>query len=179
MGEFSSGKSLTARNIFLRADPPFERLIVCHIDAKTKEWNDCNAHILDYIPDPDSWGNGEQKTLCIIDDINFRGMSKQQKSNLNRLFGYTSSHCNVSVILTTQNFYEVPISVRRMANFFVVWKSRDLRNMRSMASRMGFSTEEFMKLVNDHLTAYHDSLWVDYTPHSPFFIRKNGYKMIE
>ena len=38
-------------------------------------YDDCDPDlIIDYIPSPTSWGDGDEKTLCIIDDIDFQNI---------------------------------------------------------------------------------------------------------
>ena len=73
--------------LFVRADPSFERVIVIHPEGEdAKEWDDCNPDaILDYIPSPTSWGDGDEKTLCVVDDICFQNLNKQERGYFDRL----------------------------------------------------------------------------------------------
>ena len=83
------GKSTMIKNILLRADPPFDTIVLIHPDAESDEYKDVKAIVLDYIPEPSEW-NYKGKTLCIVDDIELKLMDKKQKSNLDRLFGYVT-----------------------------------------------------------------------------------------
>ncbi len=183
VGRPNSGKSLFAKNMLIRADPPFERLIVIHPEGKdTQEYDDCSPDaILDYIPSPTSWADEDGEypsTLCIIDDIDFQNLGKEQSGYLYKLLSYVSSHRNVSVILTTQDYYVVNPQVRRQMNVIVMWRSRDMRNMKSVASKIGITPKQLEKLVETHLTEYHDSLFFDFTNRTPYPLRKNGFERI-
>lgn len=175
------GKGVAIRNMMIRAQPAYQRLIIIHVDEKTTEYDDCSPTLItNKVPDPDSeiWGETDMKTLCIIDDVPFRSMSKSQKSNLIMLFRNVSSHRNVNIMLTCHNFFSVPIELRRSANFFVVWRSRDRRNLKAIAGRVGYSQDEFTAIIDQYLVGFHDSLWIDHTPRSEFPLRINGYEML-
>lgn len=183
VGRPNSGKSLFAKNMLIRANPPFERLIVIHPEGEdTKEYDDCSPDaIIDYIPPPTAWEDedGETpKTLCIIDDIDFQNLGKEQSGYLYKLFSYVSSHKSISIILTTQDYYVVSPQVRRQCNVIVMWRSRDMRNMKSVASKIGITPQQLQNLVETNLTEYHDSLMFDFTNRTPYPLRKNGFERI-
>jgi len=181
-GRPNVGKSNTVRNLILRADPPYTRLIIIHCDKHTTEWDDMSPTLItDKVPAPTSpiWGGTDIKTLCVLDDVSFRGMSKKQKSNLIMLFRNVSSHRNTNIALTCHNFFSVSIELRRSANFFVIWKSRDTRNIKALASRVGYPPNEFLELMNTYCRDHYDSIWVDCTPRSPYALRRNGYQLID
>jgi hypothetical protein len=92
------GKSTVVKNILLRADPPFEEVFLIHCDDSTKEYDDVECQFLDDIPAPSEW-QGEVKTLVILEDLEYKQMSKDQKRNLDRLMGYVSTHKNISAKL--------------------------------------------------------------------------------
>ena len=175
----SCGKSTTIKNIILRADPPFERITVVHYSAQdTTEWDDCNAEILDAIPDPaDIEAKG--KKLLILEDLELACMSKDDLRKLNRLYGYVSSHKNMSICLTAQNAFDVPTCARRMSNLFVLWKMPDLNAMSQLASRTGMSSKDFLNIFQNHILDDHSNLWIDMTKDSPAKMRINGYKVME
>ncbi len=179
LGPPNVGKSSTALNLLLRADPPHEKVVVVHCDPSyTKEYDCLGEHVemLDKIPDPEEF-DGECKTLVILDDLDFKLLSKEQHRALSRLFGYVSTHKNVSVILCAQDTFNVPAIVRRTSNLFVFWKAVDLDSLAATARKTGMAAEAFRGIF-EHFTDPHDSLWIDLTKKSPMKLRKNGYLRI-
>lgn len=130
------------------------------------------------IPAPEEW-EGLVKTLVILDDLEFKAMSKDQKRNLDRLFGFVSTHKNISVILCSQDPFSVPAIVRRCSNLWVLWKLPDLDAMSICARKTGLKSQSFNILFNTLNINGHNSLWIDMTEKSPYPLRKNGYTLIE
>jgi ABC-type cobalamin/Fe3+-siderophores transport system ATPase subunit len=176
-GPPNCGKTNIIKNIMIRSD--FEEAILIHCDSEhTKEYDDLeNIIVLNEIPAPDEWG-GIKKTIVILDDLEYKGMDKKQKQNLNRLFGYVSTHKNISVFLTSQDCFNVPSSVRRCANVWILWRSADIDNMANMARKSGISSKDMKKIFNQLMQTSRDSLWIDRTSGSPAALRKNGYDLI-
>ena len=174
LGTPNCGKSTTAKNIIIRQDPPFEEVYVIHCDYEnTKEYEDVGAQMLGEIPAPEEW-EGQVKTLVILDDLEYKQMSKIQKKNLDRLFGYVSTHKNISVILCAQDPFNVPPCVRRMSNLWILWKINDTDSLNTCARKAGMKKDEIkdiFKMFDDP----RDSLWIDNTSHSPWPMRKNGF----
>jgi hypothetical protein len=180
LGPPHTGKSTTIKNIILRADPPFERAICVHCDAEhTREWDDIGADMVSAIPPPSDFGGNEEKTAVIIDDVSLKQMSKEQKSNLDRLFGYVSTHCNVSVFLTSQDSFNIMPCVRRCANLWVIWRIRDLDSAMCLARKAGIKRDQFNYIFDNFIHEMHDSLWLDHTHKSPAPLRINGYDILE
>ena len=164
----------------LRADPPFEEVVVIHCDSGyTKEYNDIgeNLEMLNEIPAPEDW-EGLKKTLVVLDDLEFKGMNKQQKRCLDRLFGYVSTHKNISCILCSQDAFNVPPIVRRCSNLWVLWRCPDLDAMATCARKTGLKANNFNSIFNQLMMEPRDSLWIDTTAHSPYPMRKNGFQII-
>lgn len=179
LGRPNVGKTTIVKNILLRAEPPFMELFVIHCDSDyTKEYEDIDSKMLNEIPAPEEW-QGDKKTLVVLDDLEYKTMSKEQKRNLDRLFGYCSTHKNISCILCSQDGFNVPPIVRRCCDLCILWKSNDLDTMANIARKSGLSKTDFQRLFK-LLTEYRDSLWLDMTGggKSPYPIRKNGYSYI-
>lgn len=178
-GPPNSGKTTVIKNLVLRAYPEFEEIKVIHCDGNfTKEYEDLDVEMLDgNIPAPEDW-EGEKKTLVILDDLEFRQMSKDQKRNLDRLFGFVSTHKNISVIATSQDAFNLMPCVRRCANIFVLWKSHDMDAMATLARKSGLKAEDFRQLFK-LCDKPKDSLWIDLTDKTPAPLRKNGFEIIE
>lgn len=180
LGPPGMGKTTIVKNLLLRADPPFEEVVVIHCDSGyTREYDDIGdqVELLSEIPAPEEW-EGMVKTLVVLDDLEFKGMNKDQKRNLDRLFGYCSTHKNISVILCSQDAFNVPPIVRRCSNLFILWRMRDLDSLAMVARKSGLSPAELKKIFDTIMTEPRDSLWLDYTPGTQYPLRKNGYLTI-
>ncbi len=159
--------------------PKFVEVYVIHPDPNyTKEWDDIGAVMLDHIPSPEEWA-GEVKTLVILDDMEFKMMSKDQKRALDRLFGYCSTHKQISCLLAAQDTYNVPPCVRRCCNFYVFWKMQDLDSLAMTARKTGMKASNFNCIFNELMMNTHDCLMIDTTKDTPYPLRKNGYTLIK
>ena len=185
-GKPNVGKSAIIQNIILRADPMFQRVVICHGDAaQTKEYNwlkddnnKDNVTIIDYIPAQTDWA-GDVKTLCIIDDLELSNLNKQQSQALSKLFGYVSTHRNVSVCCCVQDFFSIPCVVRRCVNIIVLWKSHDLTTMSQIAKKAGLTPEQLLGIFKKYCPEYRDSLTIDLTPNSRAMLRINCFQPID
>ena len=176
-GSPNSGKSTVVKNIAVRCNPSFKKIIIVHCDPEfTEEYNDMKADIIGEIPAPEEF-EGNEKTLVILEDLDYKNFNKQQKNNISRLFGYVSTHKNVSVCLCSQDSFNVPPIVRRCSNLFVFWKTPDLDSISNIARKTGYTACQFREFFKS-LTKAHDSLWLDLTKGSPAPCRKNGYILI-
>ena len=178
LGPPNCGKGTVVKNVLMRAKPPFQEVYCIHCDPEyTKEWDDCDAQMMSQIPPPEEW-KGEVKTLVIIDDLDLKGLSKVQTKNLSRLYGFVATHKNVSVILCSQDAFNVPPIVRRCSNLWIMWKINDLDAMSAVSRKSGMSSSNFNSIFNQLMMDQHDSLWIDCTNKSPYPLRKNGYTLI-
>ena len=180
LGPPNMGKSNVVKNLILRAKPPFQEVIVIHCDAEyTKEYEDLGSdvEVLSEIPAPEDF-EGLVKTLVVLDDLECKTMSKDQRRHLDRLFGYVSTHKNISVILCSQDAFNVPPIVRRCANLWVLWKGNDMDSMAMCAKKSGLKVEDFNYIFENIMTEHRDSLWIDNADKSPYPLRKNGYTLI-
>lgn len=171
----NAGKSTVVKNILLRADPMYEKIFLLHCDDDSEDYADIQLTHLKEMPEQ-SFFDRETKKLLIIDDFEFKNMKKDDLRKLSTLFRYASSHKNLSIFTCTQNFYSLPIIVRRTSNCFVLWDNNDKRYIQDMASKCMIPKKKFLELFS-HLTNFHDSLWIDLTKGSPAKIRINGYNI--
>ena len=176
-----AGKTCIILNLILRvaqSPRPFQKIIVVHCDPNTtKEYSKVKATLLAEVPKPSEF-SGDRKTLVILEDIDFLSMKKEQKGCLDRLFGYVSTHKNVSVIATSQNPFTIPANVRRCANLFVFWSSHDLDALSTLGRKSGLSAEQLHYIFTTQCTEYHDSLWIDLTSGTKHRFRKNCYEPV-
>jgi hypothetical protein len=135
------------------------------------------VNYLSEIPPPDFF-NAKGKKAVVLEDIDFLSMSKLQRGNLDRLLGYVSSHKQTSIFITCQNFHNIPASVRRMCNFFVLYKTNDLTDYNNIAKKVGISIDTFHKTFHN-MKNKRDSLWIDLTENTPYPLRLNGCTLLD
>lgn len=178
MGPPNCSKTTSIKHIVLRAKPAFEEVIVIHCDPEyTQEWDDIDAEVICGIPDPKSWP-GLVKTFVILDDIGYQGLSKEDKASLDRLFGYVSTHKNISVALTSQDGINIPPAIRRCSDIWAIWKTSDKGAMTRIAGKAGVEKEDFKNIFTHLMPNLRDGLWIDNTCDSPYPLRKNGFIML-
>lgn len=178
IGPPSSGKSTLIKNIAIRCKPKFKEILVYHFDPDgSSEWSDLDAEMLTEFPDPKGFSR-DKKRLLILEDCNLKGMGNDQRAKLNRLFGYTRSHCNLSICLTAQNPYDIDPPIRRMCNLIVLWKNHDLSSLKSLASRTGLKAKHIEFIMIYLLKQPHSSLMIDLQRDSPAPYRIDGYTPI-
>ena len=179
LGKPNVGKGVVIKNLILRQKPYFEEIYCIHPDGRyTEEWKDVDAIMLSDIPPPDQF-EGKVKTLVILDDLELQNLGREQSAYLDRLYGYCSTHKNISVICANQDFFSIPSIIRRCSNLFVLWKSHDLDSMNFIAKKVGLTKEEFRYLFRHFINKKRDSLWIDLTDNTPYPLRKNGFTLIE
>lgn len=179
LGPPNVGKTTIVKNLLLRAKPQFEKVFVIHCDPDyTQEYDDVGGEMLDEIPAPNEW-DGDCKTLVVLDDLEFKTMNKDQRKNLDRLFGFVSTHKDISVVLCSQDPFNVPPIVRRCSNLWILWKLNDLDALATCARKTGMKSNSFNSIFNQLMLKSKDSLWIDMTSNSPCPLRKNGYTCIK
>ena len=96
----------------------FKRIIVVHNDITTQEYKLLDCDIVDEIPHIDEFDKTE-KTLLILEDLNYKHMTKEQKHRWKRMYGTWSTHNNISVWSTFQTSFSSPPQIRQMCIFIV------------------------------------------------------------
>jgi len=177
----NGGKTTVILNIVLRVacgERPFEKIIVVHCDPKTtKEYDAIDRELRSDIPAPEEF-DARRKTLCILEDLNYLNMSKEQKGRLERLYGYASTHKNVSCMLTAQDPFRILPTVRRCTNFFVLWNNSDGDMLKTLAQKIGLEPDRLQTILQRECRGAHDSLWLDFTVDTPAPFRRNGYECL-
>ncbi len=178
VGPPNCGKTSMILNILMHNRPYFEEVIVIHCDPKyTKEYEDIPVKMLDSIPAPNEW-EGAKKTLVILDDLEYKQMKKEEQRNLNRLFGFVSTHKNISVCLSAQDTFNTPASVRRCANVWVLWKIDDMDSIQTLARKIRMSAKTISTLFKKYIHDEHDCIMIDNSKRSPYRIRINGVEPV-
>ena len=126
MGPPHVGKTLCVKNICLRCN--FKRIIVIHgLGESTREYDDLEPEcVLTEIPSIEFFKDIDSKTLVVLDDIDFKNLNKEQSHILNRLYGTLSTHKQISCILCSQDFFQLPPIIKRCSNFFILWRPYEL-----------------------------------------------------
>ena len=175
-------KTNTLKNILVRQNPPFEKIYLIHCGGKvTEEYEDFNVELLTEIPTPydKEIFDPLKKTLLILEDLNFKSMGKQEMKNIDRIYGYTSTHQNLSIYTTSQGFFAIPHMVRLMSNVLILWRSADLDSMEIIRRRVDMTRDDWYYILNNYLKEPFDSLWIDNTKDSPAPLRINGYDIVK
>lgn len=174
------GKTTVIINVIMRAaqgKKPFQRIVVIHCDPEdTKEYEDLDCEMLEKIPDPKEFLS-DMKTLVILEDLNYMSMDKVQLGCLERLFGYVSTHKNISCMATGQDIFRIIPTVRRCTNIFVIWKSHDTLMIKALANKLNINPDKFAACLEEKCKTLHDSVWIDFTDDTPAPHRKNGYEI--
>ena len=180
IGPPSVGKSFICKHLLLHQKPMFKELYIIHGDSDcTKEYEDVEpTMMLNEFP-PIEFFDGSQKTLVIIDDVEYSSMNKEQQGRMNKLVRYGSSHKNLTLYFTHQNFFSLPILVRKLCNVFVIWKPRALGELKMIANRVGMRAEELECIFDNICTDYRDSLCIDLHYKTPALLRKNIWEPID
>lgn len=182
LGPPNVGKSTAVKNVVVRAKPKFDIIYLLHCDILgTTEYDDIEAEKLTEIPAPYDAAlfDRKKKSLLIMDDMEFQFMNRGQKKKLDRLFGYTSTHRSLSIVVCAQDFFNLPPCIRRMSNVIVVWHVLDLDLKNTIGRRIGLKKGEFDAIAQRHWNGVHDSLWVDTTKGTKYPLRLNGYCPID
>jgi len=175
------GKTNLIHNILLRANPPFKKIYLFHLGGETtQEYKDVDCELLNEIPEPNDsmFDKKAEKQLLIIEDQNSSYFKKEVMLKFDRFLGYTSSHLGLSIICSTQSFWNVPKPIRELCNIYIIWKSKDIDSLKLIGKKCGLSKEEIIYLMFEYVKDYHDSLWLDCSKYSPYPVRINGYQII-
>ena len=161
-GNPNSGKSLAILNMLLHKKPPFQKIYLIHNDPSTLEYNSVDCEVMEELPEIDEIDT-DLRNLIIIEDIEYRTLSKDQKRLLDRYFGCYSTHCNISIWITAQDGISIPPTIRRMASHVFLWRSNDLNHLTILSSRFGLNQKDLKYIFDNLLTDPHDSLLIDST----------------
>lgn len=177
------GKTAWIKNILARIRPKFKKIYLLHCGGGSQIEYDkklIDFTILEKLPPINSEVfNPMVKTLLIIEDKNFNYFSKTDLHTIDRYYGFISTHKNLSIICSSQSFFDVPVPIRQMSNIYVLWKNRDLDSMKAIGRKVGLTKDELQFLIKKYLVKIYDTLWIDMTKGSPYPLRKNGFIPIE
>ncbi len=125
-GRSGAGKGSTAENILHRATPAFDRIVVYHYDTSTLEWEDCDAEMIDELPEnPAKFWDRDKKNLLIIDKVPMDS-NKESRNHLDMKL--TMLHRTAALACTScsnhSRVFRVPCGGRRTFGLFgAAWTS--------------------------------------------------------
>lgn len=181
----SSGKTNYIFNLLLRQKPPFERIMIWTQSQHSREYEDLDVEYFDHCPteeelleEIDPKTHQPPKQVLIVEDCELENLPKEEKSQLLRILKHYSSHFNTSVIMTVHDLIQIPASMRRTCNVFVLWKLTN-GTMKILGDRFNIDNKILYNMCTKHLNNQHDSIMIDLTANSPYKFRKNLFEILD
>ncbi len=138
--------------------------------------------ILSDFPEPEDLVTGADdemlKTCVIIDDFDLSRLTKTQQVNVSKLFRYLSSHNNISIMCSYQDFFSIPIIIRKCATQFLIYKPRNNDELTVISKRVGIKRDEMHNIFNREIKTKRDCLLIDLSCPEEFMIRKNIFTVL-
>ena len=181
-GPPGSGKrNMLLHLLFKMRAKPFQTITVCHSDENTTEYDllsdQPNYKLRGYsqegLPGKDDF-DLKKRNLLILDELPFLEMNRKQRSELERLFNHVSTHRSVTIVIMSQNLFDVSASIRRSLTHIVLWPSPIQTAVQALSRMLGIQLAPIFKSV---CTERHDSLTIDFTGDGPR-IRKNWFEPV-
>ena len=178
-GPPGSGKTNLARLIGLVwAKPLYDRVICVHCSPdQTSEWSHEGVEVVAEPPELASFEPGV-KTLLVFDDYNLAALKGDAYHNVDRILGFGSSHCGITVIITCQRATAVPIAFRQYSNVFILYPQVDSRTVALSEDIVGLKRGT-LGAIFDTFTEKTDCVCIDNTHGSPWPLRKNVLERID
>ena len=98
-------------------------------------------------------------------------------SRLDRLFGYISTHKNMSVVVTAQQEYDIPVKLRRKCSHMLLYTNSEPAFLSWINRKMKFEKNTIKKLLNKHCEKNYDFLVFAFNEKP--MIRKNLFESVE
>jgi len=118
------------------------------------------------------------KTAVIIDDFELTKLTKTQQVNVSTLFRYLSSHNNISMFTSFQDFFSIPIIIRKCATHFLIYKPRNADELSAIAKRVGLKKDVIHNIFDREIKKKQDCLLIDLTCPDEFALRKNNFNVL-
>ena len=159
---------------------PFQKIIVIHCGKDSKEYSNFDVIMLNKIPKSDYWDK-KYKTLVILEDIAISHLNTEQLTCLETLFKHSSTHSNLSCVLTAHRMFEISSLIRDCANLFILFPSVDYTSLSNISKKVGLKKDQLSQLFKKYCKNNHHSIWIDLTDdnRSPYKYRLNGFQIIK
>ena len=132
----SSGKTTCILNCILHQT--FDRIIVVHSDCNSREYKNIDCEYYDDIPDPIDEEfdlDPSIKQLIIFEDLYYKALPKEQRYWLTDYLTTYRTSRSITCYLSCQDLlHQVPTTIRRCCNIFVIFKNIDMNNLRNICN---------------------------------------------
>lgn len=179
------GKTLTIKNLILRQDPPFQRIMLWSESPLSKEYNMMDVEKYDKCPTPedicaelDPETEQPPKQLLIIDDVDLDHLSKADEQNLMKLLKHYSSHFNTSIYITIHDLTQLKPKMRRMCNVFIIWKLSN-ETLKILGNKFSIPNDVLFNMFHQNVQKTYDNICVDLTENSPYKYRFNIWEVLD
>lgn len=165
------GKSNIVKNLIINQAPPFKYIQIFVADKNTKEYEfgekiSTIDEIMDYTK-----LNKDEKLLIVFEDVEFHSMKKKELEYIDKLCRFGCTHLGVSVIISCQNYFGCPISLRRKIDIFYLLKM-DKQTSELISRTIPLNKTQFRTLCDMVFINRFDSMCIDST-HSTSTFRRN------
>ena len=138
-------------------------------DSPISEWRllDADQYVMECPHENDPiWGSPEESSLFVIDDIQLAALRGEEQRRLEKVLTWTSTHRNVIVIICIQGINQASPAVRRAANVWFLWPTRDSTAINRIATSVSVDKRKLTELF-DRTT--------EQSPHSFLCVHWTGY----
>ena len=110
------------------------------------------------------WGESTERSLFIIDDIQTSALKGEEQRRLEKILTWTSTHKNVSIILCIQGVNQASPAVRRAANVWCIWPTKDQTAINRIATSVSLDKRKLEELfIETSKVSAHSFLCVHWT----------------
>lgn len=189
IGPPNSGKSSICKNLILQANPEYSSVFVIS-NGSSKEWEDFSdlQISVDELHDDNAinifTSDVVGHRIVIIDDVEMVSINKKLRSFFNMLFKHVSSHYNLSIVVSIQEYKMLPIELRANLNIFCLSLNiKDVESISILGKKIGLSYKQFKKLFTDLKNTTENKqfsyLVIDNTTNSPVPASLNFFQKID
>lgn len=176
----NSGKTNVIFNTILNQRPIFDRVILVPLDRSTKEYDHVNAQICEVddlvkegMPKYDA-----EKILIVLEDIAFSDWSRKQMNEIGKYLRYQCSHNGTSLIISLQNMFSCPPSIRRLCTHITLFKTPSRKTASLYSQSIDLDHDIFNKLCNKYLETQYNHITIANDGH-PIKLRLNSFNEID
>lgn len=136
-------------------------------DSPMSEWNilDADKYVQECPHENDPiWGSATESSLFVIDDIQTSALRGEEQRRLEKILTWTSTHKNVNIILCIQGINQASPAVRRAANTWAIWPTRDQTAINRIATSVSLDKRKLEALFKQtEAISPHSFLCVNWT----------------
>lgn len=160
------GKTTIIKNLLLHNR--FKKVWIVSGSKFSEEWNNLGPKVksrvlINKLPPEEKLV--KPRRCLILDDVSFGQWKKADKDFLEMIFRNISSHHGLCVFISTQVFIDVPPTIRRCANVFVLWKTPDmLVTGKEIFKRAGIEAKRSVRLFGLLDESMHHCITIDLIP---------------